>query len=285
MEKGTMFKLTEAYSEFGRSTDCSKLDRFPGVYRLIYTLSLGGCGVPEEKIEDELQKIESLSTSEIMLLGIDMLTYPFILIGIHKSILYGGMKYTGRLIVLGRRALLTAGYSNPEEWLEFYNGLYLVLNGVINTEYYPIALSLFSDGIRCEEEKGSYKCKVLATLGDLERYGEIRDAPVRRKSYLYYAIDKDLEYISKKFDFDEKLERYKKALEKYDINKPSFVSSVMYYITGSFLKKTFDDYIKEKRKEIVRRERAVPVPLLLNKDGGPKRQIFKGTAPDDVFDG
>jgi len=277
MEKGTMFKLSKAYSEFGSSTDCSKIEQFPGVYRLIYTLSFGGCGVPEEKIEDELQKIESLSTSEIMLLGINTLTYPFILIGIHKSILYGRMKYTWRLIVLGRRALLTAGYSNPEEWLEFYNGLYLTLRDKTDTESYTSMFALisdgilFSDGIKCEEEKGSYKCKVLATLGDLERYEEIRDAPVRRKSYLYYAIDKDLEFISKKFDFDEKLERYKKALEKYDINKPGLASSVMYYVTGSFLKKTFTDYVKEKRKEIVERERVVPVPLLLNKDSGPKR--------------
>ena len=272
-----MFKLTDAYSEFGRSTDCSKLDRFPGVYRLIYTLSFGGCGVPEEEIENELQKIESLSTSDVMLLGIDMLTYPFILIGIHKSIIYGKMKYTGRLIALGKRALFTAGYFNPEEWLEFYNGSYLILRGITDTKSYTDNFALisdgilFSDGINCEEEKGSYKCKVLAVLGDLERYGEIRDAPVRRKSYLYYAIDKDLKYVSKKFDFDKKLEKYKKALEKYDINKPSLVSSVMYYVTGSFLKKTFNDYVKEKRKGIVKRMRVVPVPFLLNDNDGSKR--------------
>jgi hypothetical protein len=278
MEKGIMFKLTKAYSEFGSSTDCSKLEQFPGIYRLIYTLSFGGCGVPEDEMENKLENIGSLSTSEITLLGINTLAYPFILIGIHKSILYGGMKYTGRLIVLGRRALLTVGYSNPEEWLEFYNGLYITLRGKTDTESYTSMFALvsdgmlFSDGIKCEEEKGSYKCKVLATLGDLERYEEIRDAPVRRKSYLYYAIDKDLEYISKKFDFDEKLEKYKKALEKYDINKPSLVSSVMYYITGSFLKKTFTDYVKEKREGIVKRRRVVPVPLLLNENRGPKRR-------------
>lgn len=271
MEKGAVFELDKAYSEFGSSTDCSKLDRFPGAYRLIYTLSFGGCGVPEDEIENKLRNIESLTTSEIVLLGIDMLTYPFILIGIHKSMLYGGMKYTGRLIVLGRRVLFNAGYHDIEEWLEFYDGLYRVLNGVINTEYYPIALMLFSDGIKCEGEMGNYKCKVLATLGDLEKYEEIRDTGVRKRSYLYHAIDKDLEYISKKFNFDERLEKYRKALKKYDPDKPSLTSSVMYYITGSFINKTFNDYVKEKRKETVKRKRVVPVPSLLNEINGSKR--------------
>jgi hypothetical protein len=271
MEKGTMFKLDKAYSEFGSSTDCSKVDRFPWIYRLVYSLSFGGCGVPRGELEDELRDIESLSTSETELLGINVLTYPFILIGIHKSLIFGGMKYTERLVVLGRKALLTAGYHGVEEWLEFYNRLYLVLKGITDAESYTDALTLVSDGVKCEGEMGNYKCKVLATLGDLERYDEIRDVGVRRKSYLYHAIDKDLKYISKKFDFDKKLEKYKKALERYDVSKPSLVSSVAYYVTGSFLNKTFNDYVEEKRKEVIKRERVVPVPLLLNGNDGPKR--------------
>jgi hypothetical protein len=255
MEKITRFEVTEALFKLAGSHDCSEINYFPGVYGLVYAMSFGGCGRTGTEINGKIRELGLLNKQGLIIAGINPVFYPFIITGIHKSIIFGGMKYTDKLIVLARMALSASGYYDEDEWLKFYNKVYLSLSGIAdgstNPEHYPVLLTLISDGINCNGKENVYKCKVLATLGDLEKYDEIRYTGTGKAPGLLYAIDKDLEYVSKKFGFDRKLEEYKGALER------KISQMISYYITGKFMKESYDEYVKEKR--------VVPV-LLLNRN-------------------
>jgi hypothetical protein len=155
----------------------------------------------------------SLSPKGFELLGFDPTTYPFLLIGIHKSIIYGKMLYTNKLISIAKRILNNSGTEN-EGWLDFYEKIYTNLRGVINNtkdkELYAKTIVSLSEQVSCEEGiEGKYKCKVLAILGDLQKYDEIRYEKVSKGLNLRNAIDSDLEYISSIFDYNEKLKLFK----------------------------------------------------------------------------
>jgi hypothetical protein len=167
----------------------------------------------------------SLSPNEFELLGFDPITYPFLLIGIHKSIIYGKMLYTDKLISIAKRILNNSGTEN-EGWLVFYEKIYTNLRDVINNakdkELYAKTIASLSEQVSCKEGiEGKYKCKVLAILGDLRKFDEIRYEKVNRGLNLYNAIDSDLKHISSIFDYNEKLKLFKNNLTK---NKNEFGS-------------------------------------------------------------
>jgi len=209
------FNLSTAYKNFISAHDCTKINSYPGVYQLIFALAFGGCGLNKDTLNQDLQKIMSLDRNELLLLGINAITYPFLLIAIHKSIIYGNMEYTDKLIKIVRRVINDTEVFN-EDWLNFYEKVYNELSNIVkNTkdkDSYSQVIKSLSQQVACNDTISKYKCKVLAILGDLQKYDEIRNEKESKESKLYHAIDSDLDYISRKFKYSDKLETYKNAL-------------------------------------------------------------------------
>jgi len=157
----------------------------------------------------------SLDRNELLLLGINAITYPFLLIAIHKSIIYGNMEYTDKLIKIAKNTINNTEVFN-EDWLNFYEKVYNELSNIVkNTkdkDSYSKVIKSLSQQVACNDTISKYKCKVLAILGDLQKYDEIRNEKESKESKLYHAIDSDLDYISRKFKYSDKLETYKNAL-------------------------------------------------------------------------
>jgi hypothetical protein len=188
-------------------------------------LAFGGCDSNVETLNHEYQKIMSLSPKGFELLGFGLIIYPFLLIGIHKSVIYGKMLYTDKLISIAKRILNNSGTEN-EGWLVFYEKIYTNLRDVINNtkdkELYVKTIASLSEQVSCEEGiEGKYKCKVLAILGDLQKFDEIQYEKVNKGLNLRNAIDSDLKYISSIFNYHEKLKLFKNNLTK---NKNEFGS-------------------------------------------------------------
>jgi len=244
--------MKDVYSSFINSHSCKGVDKYPGIYGLVSSMSFGGCGLSD--ITDRIKEIKSLSASGLYLMGVNSVTFPFIMIGIQKSIIYGGMRYTDELIKLAETVLVNNNVTDYG-WVDFYKELYQQLRdvayGIISKEFYPEIIISISDRIKCEGKDGIYMCKVIATLGDLAKYKEVEFSGTERGISLYHAIDKDLDYVSRKFKFASKLDEYEKALNK---DKTSLIS---YYLTGKFLKEPYNEYVDEKR--------VIPVLHLLNK--------------------
>ena len=225
MEIGSLFKLTDAYRDFIKSRDCSSVNSYPSIYRFVFELAFGGCDSNVETLNHEYQKIMSLSPKGFELLGFGLIIYPFLLIGIHKSVIYGKMLYTDKLISIAKRILNNSGTEN-EGWLVFYEKIYTNLRDVINNtkdkELYVKTIASLSEQVSCEEGiEGKYKCKVLAILGDLQKFDEIQYEKVNKGLNLRNAIDSDLKYISSIFNYHEKLKLFKNNLTK---NKNEFGS-------------------------------------------------------------
>jgi hypothetical protein len=157
----------------------------------------------------------ALDPNELLLLGINATTYTFLLIAIHKSIIYGNMEYTDKLINIARRVINNTEVFN-EDWLNFYekvyNELYNIVKNTKDKDSYSQVIKSLSQQVACNDTISKYKCKALAILGDLQKYDEIRNEKESKESNLYHAIDSDLNYISRKFGYNDKLKTYKNAL-------------------------------------------------------------------------
>jgi hypothetical protein len=206
-------KYETIFKNFIKSHDCNNMNLYPRVYQFIYKLSFGGCGSDEGDLDHEYQKIMSFGPNDFALLGFDLITYPFILIGIHKSIVYGKMVYTDKLISIAKRIIDYSGVENDEIvdfYQKIYNSLHEIVKNVKDREVYAKTVVSLSDQVSCEGGVVSkYKCKILAILGDLQKYDEIRFEKVDRGLSLRHAIDEDLKYISNIFDYHERLKTYK----------------------------------------------------------------------------
>ncbi|MCI4409702.1 MAG: hypothetical protein JHC26_11475 [Thermofilum sp.] len=208
---GKLFKVSDAYKNFIKSRNCYRRNLFPGVYRLVFASAFGGCGLNKDDINQEFKRIMMFDPNEMMIAGVNPITYPFILIGVHKSIIYGNMRYTDKLIAIAKKILNDFKIFH-DEWLNFYENIYNKLYDIVKNKdessYIQVVNSL-SRSIVCNGKRNKYKCKVLAILGDLQKYNEIRNEKTSRGHKLSSAIDSDLRYISKKFGYNDKLEEYK----------------------------------------------------------------------------
>ena len=214
MFSSPFFDLSAAYKNFVEARDCSKLDLYPGIYQLLYVLAFGGCGIDESTLATDIEKIKKLGANELLLLGINNVTYPFLLIAVHKSIIYGKMKYTDVLIQLAKKVLVgTEVFS--EDFLNFYEKIFNILYNTTNNKDYVVRVVQLSEEVReCTKDVISeYKCKILAILGDLDKFDKIRSKKSKSRTYLYRAIDSDLNYISKRFEYKIKLRIYKNILK------------------------------------------------------------------------
>lgn len=294
MISGRFFKLPAAYKNFINARGCTKINSYPGVYQLIFALAFGGCGLNKDTIDQDLQKIMSLDRDELLLLGINAVTYPFLLIAIHKSIIYGKMEYTDKLINIARRVINNSGVFY-EDWLYFYEKVYNELSNIVkNTkdkDSYSQAIKLLSQQVACNDTISKYKCKVLALLGDLQKYDEIRDEKESKESKLYRAIDSDLNYISREFEYDDKLETYKNALTSGSkvewlteipqalVGAGAFYASnyfhvevyvqgvlifLSYFISSNAFRKWWAKYLESRNRKIMEKHRIIPTLLQLN---------------------
>ena len=294
MISGRFFKLSTAYMNFISAHDCTKINSFPGVYQLIFALAFGGCGLNKDTLNQDLQKIMSLNSNDLFLLGINPITYPFLLIAIHKSIIYGKMEYTDQLINIAKRIINHLEVLN-EDWLNFYEDIYRQLYTIVkNTkdkDSYSRAIKLLSQQVACNDTISKYKCKVLAILGDLQKYDEIRDEKESRKSYLYRAIDSDLNYISREFKYDDKLETYKNALTSGSkvewlteipqalVGVGAFYASnyfhievyvqgilifLSYFVSSNAFRKRLVKYLENRNEKIKEKHRIIPTLLKFN---------------------
>jgi len=288
------FNLSTAYKNFISAYGCTKINSYPGVYQLIFALAFGGCGLNKDTLNQDLQKIMSLDRNELTLSGINVITYPFLLIAIHKSIIYGNMEYTDELINIARRVINYLEVFN-EDWLNFYekiyNQLYDIVKNTKDKDSYSQVIKSLSQQVACNDTISKYKCKVLAILGDLQRYDEIRNERESRESPLYRAIDSDLEYISRKFKYNDKLETYKNALTSGSkvewlteipqalVGVGAFYASnyfhvevyvqgilifLSYFISSNAFRKWWEKYLESRNKKIKEKHRIIPILLQLN---------------------
>jgi len=218
-----------------------------------------------------LAKIESLHPTELIILGISTATYPILLVAIHKSIIYGNMEFTGKLIGIAKK-IASDSEASDETWLNFYEKIYNELHNVVrkskSRKSYSQAIRALSDQIQCDSIINKYKCKILAILGDLEKYDEIRYEDVDRGLSLYHAIDSDLEYISQKFNFIDKLEAYKNALvnkDKMDFQSKNVMAFLSYFVSRALFRKTWDEYLEDLNRKIIEKRRIIPTLLLINR--------------------
>jgi hypothetical protein len=180
------------------------------------------------------------------------------------------MEFTDKLIGIAKKIV---GYSeaSDEVWLNFYEKIYNELHNVVrkskSRKSYSQAVRALSDQIQCDSIINKYKCKILAILGDLEKYDEIRYEKADDGLSLYHAIDSDLKYISKKFNFVDKLETYRNTLmNENDANVrskgvPLFLS---YFFSGAVFRKSWDEYLEDRKRKIIEKKRVVPTILLIN---------------------
>jgi len=263
------FKLDVAYKNFIIARDCTKINLFPGIYRLIFASAFGGCKLHKDIIRYDLRKITSLEPTDLIILGINATTYPFLLIAIHKSIVYGNMEFTDKLIEIAKKI---AGDSEASEevWLNFYekiyNELYNIVRKTRNKKTYSRTIMALSEQIQCDNTINKYKCKILAVLGDLEKYDEIQYEKIDSGLNLYHAIDSDLAYISRKFNFINKLETYRNVLNENEANvRPkSVVAFLSYFFSSVTFRKSWDEYLEDRKRKIIEKKRVIPTILLIN---------------------
>ena len=291
---GRFFKLSTAYKNFISAHDCTKINSFPGVYQLIFALAFGGCGLNKDTLNQDLQKITSLNPNELFLLGINAITYPFLLIAIHKSIIYGKMEYTDELINIVKRVINNTEVF-WEGWLYFYEKVYNELSNIVRNrkdkDSYSQVIKSLSRQVACNDTIGKYKCKVIAILGDLLKYEEIRCEKVNKGLSFYHAIDSDLNYISREFKYDDKLETYKNALTSgskvgwlteipqalvgvgafYASNYfhvEVYVQGILiffsYFISSKAFRKWWEKYLESRNEKIREKHRIIPTLLQLN---------------------
>jgi hypothetical protein len=264
------------------------------VYQLIFALAFGGCGLNKDTLNQDLQKIMSLDRNELLLLGINATTHPFLLIAIHKSIIYGNMEYTDKLIHIAKKTIDNTEVFY-EDWLNFYEKVYNELSNIVkNTkdkDSYSQAIKLLSQQVACNDTISKYKCKVIAILGDLQKYDEIRDEKESKESELYRTIDSDLNYISREFEYDDKLETYKNALTSGSkvewlteipqalVGVGTFYASnyfhievyvqgtlifLSYFISSNAFRKWWEKYLENRNRKIMEKYRIIPILLQLN---------------------
>jgi hypothetical protein len=85
---------------------------------------------------------------------------------------------------------------------------------------------------------------------------------------LYHAIDSDLEYISKKFNFIDKLEAYKNALvnkDKMNFQSKNVMAFLSYFVSRALFRKTWDEYLEDLNRKIIEKRRIIPTLLLINR--------------------
>lgn len=288
------FKLSTAYKNFISAHDCTKINSYPGVYQLIFALAFGGCGLNKDTLNQDLQKIMSLDRNELLLLGINATTHPFLLIAIHKSIIYGNMEYTDKLIHIAKKTTDNTEVFY-EDWLNFYEKVYNELANIVkNTkdkDSYSQIIKSLSEQVACNDTISKYKCKVLAILGDLQKYDEIRNEKESKESKLYRAIDSDLDYISRKFKYNDKLETYKNAptsgskvewlaeIPQALVGVGTFYASnyfhievyvqgtlifLSYFISSNAFRKWWEKYLENRNIKIMEKYRIIPILLQLN---------------------
>ena len=288
------FKLSTAYKNFISAHDCTKINSYPGVYQLIFALAFGGCGLNKDTLNQDLQKIMSLDRNELLLLGINATTHPFLLIAIHKSIIYGNMEYTDKLIHIAKKTIDNTEVFN-EDWLNFYEKVYNELSNIVkNTkdkDSYSQVIKSLSQQVACNDTISKYKCKVLAILGDLQKYDEISNEKESKESKLYRAIDSDLDYISRKFKYNDKLETYKNAptsgskvewlaeIPQALVGVGTFYASnyfhievyvqgtlifLSYFISSNAFRKWWEKYLENRNRKIMEKCRIIPILLQLN---------------------
>jgi hypothetical protein len=266
----SFFDIRIAYRNFISARDCSKINSYLGIYRIFFASAFGGCKLHRDIIRYELAKIESLDPTELIILGVNTATYPFLLIAIHKSIIYGNMEFTDKLIEIAKK-IAGDSKASDEAWLNFYEKIYNELHNVVrkskSKKSYSQVVRALSDQIQCDGVVNKYKCKILAILGDLEKYDEIRYEKADDGLSLYHTIDSDLEYISKKFDFINKLKTYRNSLMNENEAKvrskgvPIFLS---YFFSGAIFRKSWDEYWEDRKRKIIEKKRVVPTILLIN---------------------
>jgi hypothetical protein len=267
----SFFDIATAYKNFISARDCSKINSYLGIYRIFFASAFGGCKLHRDIVRYELAKIESLHPTELIILGVNTATYPFLLVAIHKSIVYGNMEFTDKLIGIAKKIV---GYSeaSDEVWLNFYEKIYNELHNVVrkskSRKSYSQVVRALSDQIQCDGIINKYKCKILAILGDLEKYDEIRYEKADDGLSLYHAIDSDLKYISKKFNFVDKLEAYKNALvnkDKMDFQSKNVMAFLSYFVSRALFRKTWDEYLEDLNRKIIEKRRIIPTLLLINR--------------------
>ncbi len=67
MINDSFFDLSFAFRSFASARDCTKLNSFPSIYQLIYTLAFGGCGQDKGELDRAVQNIMSLDSDELEL--------------------------------------------------------------------------------------------------------------------------------------------------------------------------------------------------------------------------
>jgi hypothetical protein len=264
------------------------------VYQLIFALAFGGCGLNKDTLNQDLQKIMSLDRNELLLLGINATTHPFLLIAIHKSIIYGNIEYTDKLIHIAKKTIDNTEVFY-EDWLNFYEKVYNELANIVkNTkdkDSYSQIIKSLSQQVACNDTISKYKCKVLAILGDLQKYDEIRNEKESKESKLYRAIDSDLDYISRKFKYNDKLETYRNAptsgskvewlaeIPQALVGVGTFYASnyfhievyvqgtlifLSYFISSNAFRKWWEKYLENRNRKIMEKYRIIPILLQLN---------------------
>jgi hypothetical protein len=277
------FNLSTPYENFINAQDCPKINSYPEVYRSIVALAFGGCGLNMP-----------LDPNESLLSEINAATYPFLLIAIHKSIIYGKMEYTDKLINIAKKTINSIEGSN-EEWLNFYEKIYNMLYNIVkitkDENSYSQVIKSLSQQVACNDTISKYKCKVLAILGDLQKYDEIRNEKVNKGLSLYHAIDSDLKYISRRFKYDDKLKTYKNALTSGSkvewltvipqalVGVGTFYASnyfhvevylqgilifLSYFVSGNAFQKWWEKYLESRNRKIMEKHKIIPTLLQLD---------------------
>mgnify|MGYP001770644185 CR=1 FL=1 len=188
-------ELLNYFLKFATSTRLVDGIGFPRSLRTLYYTMFG----VEAKIPS-LETMLSLDDTSLQAIGITEQVCPILRVAVHKSLIYGSMRYTPELLVLAKRV---CGY---DDLLKFYEEIYMKLSKYVrnrDTKSYSSTLANISNNIGHDRPEDFYK--ILATLGDLLTFAKVRNWRVYGDISISTAIENDLFFVSSHFDFDDKL--------------------------------------------------------------------------------
>ena len=192
--------LLNYFLRFAISTRLDGSIKLPRPLRTLYFAMFG----VEAKLPS-LETLVSLDDTALQSFGITEQLCPLLQVTVHKSLVYGSMRYTTELLALTKRV---CGY---DDLMKFYDTIYTRLNRYVmrrDMVSYSRALLDISHSIRESEQENFFK--ILATLGDLSMYSKTRSLKRGSDISISMAIENDLFYVSTHFNFDDEVRRCNK---------------------------------------------------------------------------
>ena len=188
------------FLRFATSTRLNESIELPRPLRILYFAMFG--------VEVKLPRLEtllSLDDATLQSIGITEQLCPLLQVTVHKSLVYGSMRYTAELLVLTKRVC------GDDDLMKFYDTIYTRLNRYVmrrDTVSYSRELLDISHRIRESGQENFFK--ILATLGDLSMYSKTRSLKREGDISISMAIENDLFYVSTHFNFDYEVSRCNK---------------------------------------------------------------------------